>query len=336
MKIVVDGMSGDKGTPEIVKGILLAISEMPEIEVIVTGQQDILNKEFSKYNGKYDKKRLSIVNADEVIKMTDDPVYAVRKKKNSSMNVGLDLVKTGVGDAFVSAGNTGALISASQLKLRRIKGILRPAIATVFPAKKKNIVFMDMGANSDTKPEFINQFSLMGSKFAEVILHRENPKVSLLNIGTEEGKGNEVTREAYFLMQENKKINFVGNIESRDMMLGDIDVVVTDGFTGNMVLKTCEGLAEFIFSTLKEEIKKSFLAKIGIFLMLPVLKKLKKSLDSSEYGGALFLGLNGVSIKAHGNSDAKGIKNAIKVAKEFVDNKFVEKLKEVIDIQEEK
>lgn len=336
MKIVVDGMSGDKGTPEIVKGILLAISEMPEIEVIVTGQQDILNKEFSKYNGKYDKKRLSIVNADEVIKMTDDPVYAVRKKKNSSMNVGLDLVKSGVGDAFVSAGNTGALISASQLKLRRIKGILRPAIATVFPAKKKNIVFMDMGANSDTKPEFINQFSLMGSKFAEVILHRENPKVSLLNIGTEEGKGNEVTREAYFLMQENKKINFVGNIESRDMMLGDIDVVVTDGFTGNMVLKTCEGLAEFIFSTLKEEIKKSFLAKIGIFLMLPVLKKLKKSLDSSEYGGALFLGLNGVSIKAHGNSDAKGIKNAIKVAKEFVDNKFVEKLKEVIDIQEEK
>ena len=193
-----------------------------------------------------------------------------------------------------------------------------------------------MGANSDTKPEFINQFSLMGSKFAEVILHRENPKVSLLNIGTEEGKGNEVTREAYFLMQENKKINFVGNIESRDMMLGDIDVVVTDGFTGNMVLKTCEGLAEFIFSTLKEEIKKSFLAKIGIFLMFPVLKKLKKSLDSSEYGGALFLGLNGVSIKAHGNSDAKGIKNAIKVAKEFVDNKFVEKLKEVIDIQEEK
>ena len=334
MKIVVDGMGGDRGTAEVLKGIRLALLEMPEIEIIVVGKKEIIRKELS--NHKYDEKRLTVVNADEVIEMTDEPVSAVRKKKNSSMNVALELVKNGEGDAFVSAGNTGALISASQLKLRRIKGILRPAIATVFPAKGKNIVLMDVGANADTKPEFINQFAVIGCKFAEEILHRKNPVVALLNIGSEEGKGNELTRDAYDLMKDNKNINFAGNIESRDMMNGKVDVVVTDGFTGNMVLKTSEGIAKYIFECLKEEIGKSFLAKIGIFFMMPVIKKLKKRLDSSEYGGALFLGLNGVSIKAHGNSDAVGIKNAIRVANEFAENKFVEKLKDMISSQEEK
>ena len=334
MKIVVDGMGGDRGTAEVLKGIRLALLEMPEIEIIVVGKKEIIKKELS--NHKYDEKRLTVVNADEVIEMTDEPVSAVRKKKNSSMNVALELVKNGEGDAFVSAGNTGALISASQLKLRRIKGVLRPAIATVFPAKGKNIVLMDVGANADTKPEFINQFAVIGCKFAEEILHRKNPVVALLNIGSEEGKGNELTRDAYDLMKDNKNINFAGNIESRDMMNGKVDVVVTDGFTGNMVLKTSEGIAKYIFECLKEEIGKSFLAKIGIFFMMPVIKKLKKRLDSSEYGGALFLGLNGVSIKAHGNSDAVGIKNAIRVANEFAENKFVEKLKDMISSQEEK
>ena len=334
MKIVVDGMGGDRGTAEVLKGIRLALLEMPEIEIIVVGKEEIIKKELS--NHKYDEKRLTVVNADEVIEMTDEPVSAVRKKKNSSMNVALELVKNGEGDAFVSAGNTGALISASQLKLRRIKGVLRPAIATVFPAKWKNIVLMDVGANADTKPEFINQFAVIGCKFAEEILHRKNPVVALLNIGSEEGKGNELTRDAYELMKNNENINFAGNIESRDMMNGKVDVVVTDGFTGNMVLKTSEGIAKYIFECLKEEIGKSFLAKIGIFFMMPVIKKLKKRLDSSEYGGALFLGLNGVSIKAHGNSDAVGIKNAIRVANEFAENKFVEKLKDMISSQEEK
>ncbi len=333
MRIVVDGMGGDRGSEEVIKGIVLALEEMPRVEITVVGKEEILKKALSKH--KYDKNRLNIVNADEVIEMTDEPVSAVRKKKNSSMNVALELVKNGEGDAFVSAGNTGALISASQLKLRRIKGVLRPAIATVFPAKGKNIVLMDVGANADTKPEFINQFAVIGCKFAEEILHRKNPTAALLNIGSEEGKGNELTREAYNLLKENKNINFAGNIESRDMMSGKVDVVVTDGFTGNMVLKTSEGVAKYIFECLKEEIKGSFLAKIGIFFMMPVLKKLKKRMDSSEYGGALFLGLNGVSIKAHGNSDAVGIKNAVRVANEFAENKFVEKLKEMISVQEE-
>lgn len=324
MKIVVDGMGGDKGSEEILKGIALALEEIPDLDIIVVGKEKILNSLIDKL--KIDRKRLEVVNATEVIEMTDEPIQAVRKKKDSSLNVGLDIVKTKKGDAFVSAGNTGAHISASQLRLRRIKGILRPAIATVFPCKKGNFVFMDMGANADTKPEFINQFAIMGSIFAKEILKKENPTVGLLNIGSEEGKGNEVTREAFDLLVDNPSINFVGNIESRDMMSGDIDVIVTDGFTGNMVLKTAEGVAGFIFDTLKEEIMKSTLAKIGFFFMRNALKKMKNKMDSSEYGGALFLGLNGISIKAHGNSDAVAFKNAIKVANEFAKNKFVEKL----------
>lgn len=324
MKIVVDGMGGDKGSEEIIKGIALALKEMPDINITVVGKKEKLNSIISTMN--LDRERLEVVNATEVIEMDDDPVQAVRKKKDSSLNVGLQLVKDGMGDAFVSAGNTGAHISASQLKLRRIKGILRPAIATVFPCKNGNFVFMDMGANADTKAEFINQFALMGSKFAEDILKKEKPVVGLLNIGSEEGKGNEVTREAYNLLKENKNINFIGNIESRDMMNGKVDVIVTDGFTGNMVLKTAEGVSKFIFDILKEEIMGSFFAKIGFLFMKKALKKMRNKMDSSEYGGALFLGLNGISIKAHGNSDAVAFKNAIKVANEFAKNKFVEKL----------
>ncbi|MDP0507619.1 MAG: phosphate acyltransferase PlsX [Fusobacterium sp. JB019] len=329
MKIVVDGMGGDKGSKEVLKGIKKALEEKKDIEIIVVGQENKLSEILKEMN--FSDKRLTIVNADEIIKMDDEPVAAVREKKNSSINVGLGLVKKGEADAFVSAGNTGALISASQLKLRRIKGILRPAIATVFPSKKGKIVFMDVGATADTKPEYINQFAIMGTEFAKEILKIDFPKVSLLNIGSEEGKGNEVTRQAFDLLKENKEINFVGNIESREMMFGDVDVIVSDGFTGNMVLKTSEGVANYIFSVLKEEIKKSFFAKIGVIFLKKALKSMKNKLDSSEYGGALFLGLNGISIKAHGNSDYIGIKNAIIVADSFANNKFVEKLKNKIN-----
>lgn len=329
MRIVVDGMGGDKGSKEVLKGIVLALKEKEDIEVIVVGQEEKLSKIIKKMG--YSNERLKIVNADEVIEMTDEPMIAVREKKKSSINVGLDLVKNKQGDAFISSGNTGALISASQLKLRRIKGILRPAIATVFPSKKGHIVFMDVGANADTKPEYINQFAIMGSEFAKEILNITSPKVSLLNIGSEEGKGNEITRQAYELLKENKSISFTGNIESREMMSGDTDVIVSDGFTGNMVLKTSEGVANYIFSMLKEEIQKSFLSKIGVLFLKKPLRKMKNKLDSSEYGGALFLGLNGISIKAHGNSDYIGIKNAIMVADNFAKNNFVEKLKNTIN-----
>lgn len=328
MKIAVDAMGGDYAPLETVKGAVEALNEMENLSIILVGKKEEIETELNKYN--YNKERVSIVDAREVVEMDDDPITAIKTKKDSSMNRTLELVKSGEAMASVSAGNTGALISASQLKLRRIKGVLRPAITTIFPGKERDIVLMDVGANSDCRADFINQFATMGSFYYEEMFGIEKAKVGLLNIGSEEGKGNEITREAYELLKENKSIDFIGNVESREMMDGGVDVVVTDGFTGNMVLKTAEGVSKFVFSLLKEEIGKSFLGKIGALLLKPVFKKMKNKLDSSEYGGALFLGINGISIKAHGNSSSKGIKNAIKVANKFAEGRFIDRLTAVM------
>ncbi|WP_418964812.1 phosphate acyltransferase PlsX [Cetobacterium sp.] len=328
MRIALDAMGGDFAPFETVKGAVQALDELKNLTVVLVGKKEKIEEELKKYT--YDKDRIEIFDAREVIEMTDDPILAVKTKKDSSMNRMLELVKSGEVAASVSAGNTGALISASQLKLRRIKGVLRPAITTIFPSKKRDIVLMDVGANADCRPEFINQFGIMGSLYYEEMFGVTNPRVGLLNIGTEEGKGNENTREAFNLLKNNDRINFIGNIESREMMDGEVDIVVTDGFTGNMVLKTAEGTAKFIFSILKDEIEKSLLGKIGALLLKPIFKNLKRKLDSSEYGGALFLGINGISIKAHGNSSARGIKNALKVANKFAEDKFIDRLTEVM------
>ena len=333
MKIALDAMGGDNAPRETVLGAILALKEIKDLEIILVGNREKIQAELD--TNAYAGNNIEIRETYDIIGMDEDPVQAIRKKPKASMNVALDLVKNGEADASVSAGNTGALITGSQLKLRRIKGVLRPAIATIFPAKGKQIVFMDVGANSDCRPEFINQFAIMGSIYAEELLEVKRPKVGLLNIGTEEGKGNEITRDSYELLKKNKNIDFIGNIESRDMMNGSVDVVVTDGFTGNMVLKTAEGVVKFIFDNLKEEIGKSFMGKMGALLLMPIFKKLKQKMDSSEYGGAIFLGLNGISIKAHGNSDANGFKNAIKVANKFAEDKFIEQLKTAIDRSEE-
>lgn len=325
MKIALDAMGGDKAPHATVKGAILALEEMPHIEIILVGQEDRIQEELEKYS--YDKERIKIEQASEVIGMDDEPVSAVRKKKDSSMNVALDLVKQNVADAAVSAGNTGALITASQLKLKRIKGVMRPAIATVFPNKKGHMVVLDVGANADCKPEFLDHFAILGSKYAEILLGIENPKVGLLNIGSEEGKGNELTRDSFEILSKHKNINFCGNIEPHRMLDGDIDVVVTDGYTGNILLKATEGAAKFIIDFLKKEISDSFVSKIGALFMKTVFKKLKKKMDASEYGGAIFLGLNHISVKAHGGSDAKAIKNAIKAASRFIEQDFVEKVK---------
>ena len=331
MKIALDAMGGDNAPLETIKGAVAALEEVSELELVLVGKKEVIEAELSKY--KYNKEKIEIVDAREIIEMTDEPVVAVKSKKDSSMNRTLELVKDGTVNASVSAGNTGALITASQLKLKRIKGVLRPAIATMFPNKKGHMLMLDVGATADCKPEFLNQYAMMGSKYMEILLGRKDSKVGLLNIGTEEGKGNEVTREAYNLLRENKSINFAGNVESTEVMNGKIDVVVTDGFTGNMVLKTAEGIAKFVVSSLKEEINKSFIYKLGALLLKPAMKHIMKRMDSSEYGGAMFLGLNGLSIKAHGNSDSNGIKNAIKVANKFAEMKFVEELKNVIDME---
>lgn len=330
MKIALDAMGGDNAPLETIKGAVAALEEVSELELVLVGKKEVIEAELSKY--KYDKNKIEIVDAREIIEMTDEPVVAVKSKKDSSMNRTLELVKDGTVNASVSAGNTGALITASQLKLKRIKGVLRPAIATMFPNKKGHMLMLDVGATADCKPEFLNQYAMMGSKYMEILVGKKNSKVGLLNIGTEEGKGNEVTREAYNLLKENKSINFVGNVESTEVMNGNIDVVVTDGFTGNMVLKTAEGIGKFILDVIKTEVSKSFIYKLGALLLMPALKVVKSKMDSSEYGGAIFLGLNGISIKAHGNSDAVAIKNAIKVAEKFAKLNFVEEMKKVIDI----
>ncbi|MGL4969717.1 MAG: phosphate acyltransferase PlsX, partial [Fusobacteriaceae bacterium] len=259
MKIALDAMGGDKAPHSTVKGAILALEEFRDIELILVGQRDRLEKELEKYN--YDKSRLIIHHSSEVIEMDDDPILAVRGKKDSSMNVTLELVKGDVASAAVSAGNTGALITASQLKLKRIKGVLRPAIATVFPNKKGHMVVLDVGANSDCKPEFLDHFAILGSKYAEILLEIKEPKVGLLNIGSEDGKGNELTRASFNILSNHKKINFVGNIEPHKMLEGDVDVVVTDGYTGNILLKTTEGTAKFIVDFLKNEIRNDFISK---------------------------------------------------------------------------
>lgn len=330
MKIALDAMGGDNAPLETIKGAVAALEEVSELELVLVGKKEVIEAELSKY--KYNKEKIEIVDAREIIEMTDEPVVAVKSKKDSSMNRTLELVKDGTVNASVSAGNTGALITASQLKLKRIKGVLRPAIATMFPNKKGHMLMLDVGATADCKPEFLNQYAMMGSKYMEILVGKKNSKVGLLNIGTEEGKGNEVTREAYNLLKENKSINFIGNVESTEVMNGNIDVVVTDGFTGNMVLKTAEGIGKFILDVIKTEVSKSFIYKLGALLLMPALKVVKSKMDSSEYGGAIFLGLNGISIKAHGNSDAVAIKNAIKVAEKFAKLNFVEEMKKVIDI----
>ena len=331
MKIALDAMSGDFAPISTVKGAIEALEENEKLEIILVGKEIIIKEELKKY--KYDVKRLEIKNADEIIEMTDDPVKAVKEKKNSSMNVTIDLVKEKLAEASVSCGNTGALLTSSQLKLKRIRGVLRPAIAVLFPNKKdKGTLFLDLGANADSKPEFLNQFAMMGSKYVEIFLNIKNPKVALLNIGEEESKGNELTRESYNLLKENKDINFIGNIESTKIMDGEVDVVVTDGCTGNILLKTSEGIGKFIFHIVKESIMESWLSKIGALLIKGSMKKVKQKVDASEYGGAIFLGLNGLSLKAHGNSDSTAIKNALKVASKFVELNFIEELRKTMEV----
>lgn len=330
MKVALDAMSGDYAPIATIRGAIEALKENENLEIILVGREEIIKEELKKY--KYDEKRLEIKVANEIIEMEDDPVRAIKEKKNSSMSVCIDLVKDGLAEASVSCGNTGALLATSQLKLKRIKGVLRPAIAVLFPNKKSNTLFLDLGANADTKAEYLEQYAVMGSKYMEILTGISNPKVALLNIGVEEGKGNELTREAFNLLKTNKSINFLGNIESTKIMDGDVDVVVTDGFTGNILLKTSEGIGKFIFHIIKKSIMKSFISKLGALLLKKSFKEVKVQIDASEYGGAIFLGLNGLSIKAHGSSDYKAVKNALKVASRFIDTNFIEELRKTMEV----
>ena len=319
MKIVLDAMGGDHGPVVTVKGAVAAVNEYG-VHMILTGDLDQINNELSKY--KYQDNNIEVIHCAEIIENEDKPVNAIRRKKDSSMVVALNMVKDGKADAIISAGNTGALLAGGLLILGRIPGIDRPALAPVFPTSKGVSILIDGGANADCKPRNFLEFGLMGSIYAEKVLKIDKPKVCVVNIGIEEGKGNDITKEAY---QTCKKApyNFGGNVEARDIPEGYADVIVCDGFTGNVILKLTEGVAGVIFKILKEELTKNPIRKIGALLLKSGLRGFKKRFDYTEYGGAPFLGVQGILIKAHGSSDDNAVKNAIRQAKILIENRVI-------------
>ena len=312
MKIAVDAMGGDNAPKEIVLGTNRALEEFPDLEIVLFGKE----QEIKQYLKASD--RVKIVHTDEVILGTDEPVKAVRRKKNSSMVLMAEAVKSGEADACVSAGNTGALMASGLFVVGRIPGISRPALAITLPTVDgKGFLMLDLGANAEAKPENLLQYALMGTIYSEKVRGISRPRVGLLNIGTEEKKGNELTKSTFDLLSHTN-LNFTGNVEARDLLQGAADVVVTDGFTGNMVLKTIEGTALSVFSMIKEVMLSSWKTKLGASLMKSELSGLKKKMDYSEYGGAGLLGLKAPVIKAHGSSNATAFYNALRQAREMV------------------
>lgn len=309
MQIALDAMGGDHGSEELIAGALLAVKEIG-LKVSLVGEEDLLSSHLETLAP--DSKtadRINIVHSSQVIGMNEHPVNAIRKKKDASVLVAFDLVRRGEARAAVSAGNSGATMAAGIRKLGRLGGIARPGIASIFPTMKKPVVMMDIGANVDCKPMHLFQFAVMASAYSK-ITGKEKPRVGLLTIGEETGKGNSLIRDTYPLL-ENSALNFIGNVEGRDVFQGDVDVIVCDGFVGNICLKVSEGLAEAIMKMLRDEIVKSIPAKLGYLLARPAFKAFKKRVDYAEYGGAPLLGIDGIGIICHGKSTSHAIKNAI-------------------------
>ncbi|MEW9094008.1 MAG: phosphate acyltransferase PlsX [Clostridiaceae bacterium] len=327
MIIAVDGMGGDFAPSEVVLGCVEAIKEFNDIKIIITGNEELILKELHKY--KYDTNKISVVDAKEVIDPNEPPVMAIRRKKDSSLVKALNLVKQKEAHGIISAGSTGAFMAGALFIVGRIKGIDRPALAPVMPGKNAPFMVIDVGANAECKPKNLLQFALMGKIYFEKILKVENPSVGLINIGTEEEKGNELTKATYSLLKESG-LNFVGNIEPREIPKGDVNVLVCDGFTGNTVLKMFEGTAATLFDVLKDEITASTLGKVGGLLLKPAFKNIKKKFNYKEYGGAAFLGVDGICVKAHGSSDSLAFKNAIKQCIIFHNNNIINNIKEEI------
>lgn len=322
--IAVDAMGGDHAPHEIVKGAHRAALELKNLKVILVGELSAIQAELNRFSK---LPNLEVQTASDVIEMGEEAAWSVRSKSNSSIVVGTRLVKEGKVHAFLSAGNTGAVVSAALLTYGRIKGISRPAIAIVVPTPYKPVVILDVGATADCKPEHLVRFAQMGSLFAKKILNIENPTVGLLSIGEEKSKGNEITVAAHKLLTASQ-LNFFGNVEGNDIPKGKVDICVCDGFTGNVVLKLMEGLASTIFKQIRLTAEGSLISKIGALLLKPGLKKLIKQLDYEEYGGAQLLGVDGVCIISHGSSSSKAIKNAIKVAAKTIQENLIGEIKE--------
>ena len=333
MKIAVDAMGGDYAPEEVVLGAIEAVKSY-SLDVVLVGDTNKIKEVLNRYGAK-DNSHLSIVHASQVIEMGEHPAQAIRKKKDASIVVATQLVKDGACDAVVAPGSTGAAVTAALLGLGRIKGIERPCIATPIPSKKGITVLLDSGANANSKPKHLVEGAIMGSHYAKYILGVDKPTVGLLNIGEEASKGNELAQATYPLLKKLKTISFYGNVEGRDIPKGTVDVVVCDGFVGNVILKFGEGMAMFIIRLVKDTIKSSgFIAKLGALAVYPALRTLKKRLDFTEYGGAPLLGVNGSFIICHGSSKAKAIKNAIRVAGELAQQDVVGHIRKSIEEEE--
>jgi glycerol-3-phosphate acyltransferase PlsX len=319
MKIAIDGMGGDNAPVAVVDGAIQALKEYDNIELYITGPKEIIDSELAKYT--YPKEKVIVIDAREIISPNEHPVMALRKKKDASIVKALNLVKEGICDGIISGGSTGAFLAGCTLIIGRIKGIERPALAPIMPGRRGNFMIVDVGANVDCKPSFLVQFAKMGKIYYQKVFNVTNPSIGLINIGEEEEKGNELTKAAFKLLREEKSINFKGNVEPRDIPAGDTNILVSDGFVGNTALKMYEGSASSILGIVKDEvIKSSIISKLGVVLLKPVLKNIMKKFDYKEYGGAPFLGVDGICIKAHGSSDAKAFKNSVKQTKIFYDN----------------
>lgn len=331
MRVVVDAFGGDNAPLEIIKGAAVASNEL-NIDITLTGNKETIEKIIADNNLKFFGE-LIIIDTDDVISMHDEPTSILKAHKNSSMGLAFKELSEDRADAFVSAGSTGAVVVGGTLVVKRIKGIKRPALGGLIPSPKGHYMLMDMGANAECRPEMLLQFGIMANAYLEKVEGIENPKIGLLNIGVEDSKGTELHRESYKLL-EAAPLNFIGNVESREMPKGECDAIITDGFTGNIALKLIEGTASTLFKMIKGVLYKSVLNKLAALVIKKDLYSLKSLMDSSEVGGAPLLGVRKPIIKAHGSSDAKAIKNAIKQAVAFTEKGVIESISKALVTEE--
>ena len=328
MRIALDAMGGDYAPSVNIEGAIEIVNDFEDTDIILVGDEPVISRELA--DKKYSPKRISIKHASQSVKMDESTTIAIRKKRDSSIRRGIELVKHGEADAFVSAGHSGAVMATALLLLGTSDVVDRPAIAAIMPTLKAPFVLIDAGANLYCKPNNLLQFALMGSTYCKIILGRPDPKVALISTGEEDTKGNELIKETFKLLKE-ADINFIGNIDGKDIFTGDIDVIVCDGFIGNVILKTSEGLADAIIKMLKREIAGLATGRIGYLFMKPALRNFKKKTDYDEYGGAPLLGINGTCIISHGRSTAKAIRNAIRVASDFAEKKVYDSISAAIE-----
>lgn len=328
VRVVVDAMGGDNAPGEIVKGAVEAVNSSSDIQVILTGRQEAVEAELAKYT--YKKEQIEVVHCEEVIETAEPPVNAIRTKKQSSLVVGMNMVKHQEADAIVSAGSSGAILVGGQTIVGRIRGIERPPLAPLIPTEKGVALLIDCGANVDARPSHLVQFAQMGSIYMENVVGMKNPRVAILNIGAEEEKGNALVKETFPLLKECKGIHFIGSIEAREIPHGGADVIVCEAFAGNIVLKLYEGVAATLLSKVKEGLMSSLRSKIGALLIKPALKQTLKSFDASQYGGAPLLGCKGLVVKTHGSATAGDVRNSILQCVTFKKQRINDKIRENI------